>query len=71
MDYSNDYFLCVIQLNNDIQTSKKSDMKMYLLLNTYAGGGSAKRKWVQIKSTILKKFNEVKIINLDNSVDMM
>jgi len=45
-------------------------MKMYLLLNTYAGGGSAKRKWVQIKSTILKKFNEVKIINLDNSVDM-
>ena len=62
MDYSNDYFLCVIQLNNDIQTSKKSDIKMYLLLNTYAGGGSAKKKWEQIKSTIHKKFNDVKII---------
>jgi diacylglycerol kinase family enzyme len=43
---------------------------MYLLLNTYAGGGSAKRKWEQIESAVQKNINEVKIINLDNSVDM-
>lgn len=43
---------------------------MYLLLNTNASGGSAKKKWEQIKSTILKNFNKIKIINLDNSADM-
>ena len=43
---------------------------MYLLLNTYAGGGSAKMKWKQIESAIQNNINEVKIINLDNSGDM-
>jgi len=43
---------------------------MYLLLNTHAGGGSAKKKWEQIESAVLKNINEVKIINLDNSIDM-
>ena len=42
---------------------------MYLLLNTYAGGGSAKKKWEQIESAVQKNINKVKIINLDNSVD--
>jgi diacylglycerol kinase family enzyme len=43
---------------------------MHLLLNTYAGGGGAKKKWGQIESAVQKNINEVKIINLDNSVDM-
>ncbi len=43
---------------------------MYLLLNTYAGGGSAKMKWKQIESAVQKKINEVKIINLGNSEDI-
>jgi diacylglycerol kinase family enzyme len=69
MDYSYDYLLHSIQLNDDTQTRKKSDLKMYLLLNTYAGGGSAEKKWVQIKNTIIKKFNNLKIIKVDKSSD--
>jgi diacylglycerol kinase family enzyme len=42
---------------------------MYLLLNTYAGGGSAEKKWEQIKNTIIKKFNNIKIIKVDKSSD--
>ena len=42
---------------------------MYLLLNTYAGGGSAEKKWEQIKSTIHQKFKDLKIIKLDKFID--
>jgi len=42
---------------------------MYLLLNTYAGGGSAKKKWDLIKNAVHKKFNDLKIIKLYKSVD--
>jgi len=39
---------------------------MYLLLNTYAGGGSANRKWDQIKALILNKYKDVKVANLNS-----
>lgn len=37
---------------------------MYLLLNTYAGGGSAEKKWEQIKNTINQKFKDLRIIKV-------
>ena len=43
---------------------------MFLLLNTYAGGGSAEKKWEQIKSSIQNKFKDLKIILLDRTVDV-
>lgn len=70
MAYSNDYFLYAVQLNNDVQTRKKSDITMYLLLNTYAGGGSAKKKWEKVQSVILNKFVNSKVVELHNdSID--
>jgi len=38
---------------------------MYLLLNTYAGGGSAKRKWDQVKALVLNKYKDVKVVSLN------
>jgi diacylglycerol kinase family enzyme len=43
---------------------------MYLIVNTYACGGSAVKKWELIKSSILKKFSKVIICNLNNSLDI-
>lgn len=40
---------------------------MYLLLNTYAGGGSAKKKWEKIKEYINSRFEEFIIIKYDKS----
>jgi len=39
---------------------------MYLLLNTNAGGGSAKRKWDQVKAFVLNKYKDVKVANLNS-----
>jgi len=43
---------------------------MYLLLNTYAGGGNANRKWDQIKAFVLNKYKDVKVVSLnsDNTI---
>lgn len=37
---------------------------MYLILNTYAGGGRAEKKWSQIKNTINQKFKDLRIIKI-------
>lgn len=39
-------------------------MTMYILLNTYAGGGSAEKKWNQLKDIINNKFKDLRIINV-------
>jgi len=69
MAYLDDYLLCVIQLNYDFKADKNSDIIMYLLLNTYAGGGSSEKKWNLIKNTINKKFKDLRIIKVDSSFD--
>lgn len=43
---------------------------MYLLLNTYAGGGSAEKKWEYIKSSVQNKFKDLKVILLDRKADV-
>lgn len=40
---------------------------MFLLVNTYAGGGGAEIKWERIKNAINKKFNDLKIFKIDMS----
>ncbi len=40
---------------------------MYLLLNTYAGGGNSKMKWEQIKKYINSRFDDLIIIKYDKS----
>ncbi len=42
---------------------------MYLIFNTYACGGNAIRKWDQIKNDIQKKFNELKLITINNYME--
>ena len=40
---------------------------MFLLVNTYAGGGGAEIKWERIKNAINKRFNDLKIFKIDMS----
>jgi len=38
---------------------------MYLILNKYAAGGSAKKKWEKVKSVICKMFDEINVVDID------
>ncbi|MCJ7555022.1 MAG: hypothetical protein MUO34_14210 [Ignavibacteriaceae bacterium] len=40
---------------------------MYLLLNTYAGCGSASRKWELVKTAIFKKFKDAKVVDIHSN----
>ena len=42
---------------------------MYLLLNKYAGGGSAEKKWEQIKNSIIQRFDNINVIDLQNHLE--
>jgi len=41
---------------------------MYLILNKYAAGGSATKKWEQIKNVICKRFDRLKVVDLQNHI---
>jgi diacylglycerol kinase (ATP) len=43
---------------------------MYLLLNKYAAGGNAEKKWGQIKDVINQKFDNLNVIELHNHILM-
>ncbi len=43
---------------------------MHLILNKYAGGGSAKRKWEQIKTVICKRFEMLKVFDIQNHTEL-
>jgi diacylglycerol kinase family enzyme len=43
---------------------------MYLLLNKYAGGGSAEKKWKQIKNSIIQRFDNIHVIDLQNHLEL-
>ena len=43
---------------------------MYLLLNKFAAGGTAEKKWEQIKDVINQKFNNLNVIELHNHTIM-
>jgi len=40
---------------------------MYLILNKYAAGGSAAKKWEKVKKVIYKMFDDINVVDIDKS----